>query len=239
VQTDAVDQLFRRLGGVLNPHSQSEEARDLGCYEDIGYPMTSFVEHLHAAYRVLLAMGRTGGLSFLDVGCGGGLKVFAAQRFFDQCLGLEFDRNFAKRARKLLRESAQGGGKIIRADAISYRKYSEYDVVFMFRPMSNVEQLSRLEHQVIDNIGPRTLIVAPYKSFSARASASGCPCIAGSLYLAKAPKSEAVRLRHRAEYMGLSIGQHQSSFPGFFDSILDAAARNGFRIEERNSLLDV
>jgi SAM-dependent methyltransferase len=237
-QNDTTDMLFGQLAAVLNPHGQSDEARDLGCYKDIGYPMTAFLGHMHAAYRVLLAMGRVHGGSFLDVGCGGGIKVLAARRFFKKTSGLEFDRNYAARARKLLREAGQGGSRIIRANAMTYRKYEDYDVVFMFRPMSDGEQLKLLEQQVIDRVRPRTVIIAPYKSFAAKATDRACPRIDGSMFLAKSTKADAVDLRRRAEMTGSSVGQHDSKFPGLFDSILAAAAGNGFRFEDSNTLLD-
>jgi len=238
-QIDTADMLFSRLGGILNPGVQSDEARDIGCFKDIGYPMTAFLEHMHAAHRVMLAKGRTSGVSFLDVGCGGGIKVLAAQRFFDHSSGLEFDRNYVRRARRLLRDAGQGGGRIIQADGTKYRKYSDFDVVFLFRPMSDGGMLKLLEQQVVDNVRPGSLIIAPYKGFANQAADRGCPSIDGGLFLAKSPKSEAVRLRRRAEYMGNHVGRHRSKFPGLFDPILKAAADNGFAHEERNALLDL
>ena len=47
--------------------------------------------------------------------------------------------------------------------------------------------------------------------FAARAADRGCPCIAGSLYLAKAPEAEVAQLRRRARHLAL-FGYREEDF---------------------------
>lgn len=229
-QADAGDALLKTLQGVLNPEDQSAAARERGCFGDIAYPVSLFLEHLHAAYRVLLAQARTDQTSFLDVGCGGGLKVLAAAMFFGHAVGLEYDEGYAARASHLLGRAGDSTGEIRRADALSFEGYEAFDVIYLYRPMSDDDAMIRLERRITEQAKPGAVLIAPYLGFNHRHADYKCPRIADSVYLARASKAEATRLRRRAEFIGPAVptGSAGNVPKSLWDPILAASRANGF-----------
>ena len=86
-----LDSTLYWLHRMMNPNAQSRGANDLGCFSDIPLRASLFAAHAHAAYRVAMAQKRKHPLRFLDVVCGGGMRLLQASDFFDHVEGFDFD----------------------------------------------------------------------------------------------------------------------------------------------------
>lgn len=223
----ATDSLMLTLHAMFGAGAQADVARDYGCYNDIPMEHSMFLAQAHAAYRVLLALGRTERSRFLDVGCGGGMKVLTATRFYDGADGLEFDPNHAAAARALVSHAPAMDMQIHEADALSFQDYGRYDVIYAFRPFKDDSMALRMEQRIIDSVAPGTVLLLP----RAAGPPSGCVCIEGSLYVAGLSESDGRELKAQAERMGTTIPAHPApvvSAP--WRPIVQAARNNGYSI---------
>ena len=229
-QEAASDAVFNELHGILNTSPQDEASRDHGCFADISLPNSVFIAHLHAARRVALAQGLRHPLRFLDVGCGGGLKVLSARQYFEQAAGLEFDKGYVAQAEALFAASSTGGCHVIHADGLLYEGYDTYDVIYFYRPMRDMDLLRQLEHQITKHALRGTLIIAPYKMFDYRFQEMGCAHLAGRLYIVGYSKRDAARLRRKAELIGPDPGLAKSGPTTVWDPILAASRQRGYGV---------
>jgi hypothetical protein len=225
VQYDAVlDQLHE----LIKPQQQTEGARDHGCFADISLPNSTFLAYVHAAHRVLLTQGRRGPSRFLDVGCGSGFKVMMAARYFDKCVGLEYDKAYVQAAKDLFERAQLDSCHAFEADGLTHTGYDEHDVIYFYRPMRDDDQLRELEKQILAHARPRALIIAPYRVFETRYKDYGCARIQGWLYVKDASESDATILRKNAEMTGSFVGKIQPRGKSIWDPILAASATKGF-----------
>ncbi len=233
-QEEIEDRLLDTLHKVLNPKQQSEPAGERGCFDDIALPGSLFAQHMHAARRVLLAQGKMAQTAFIDVGCGGGLKVLTAAALFDRAVGLEFDAGFAASARRLFKSAGATNCQVIRTDAHTFRNYADFDLIYLFRPMQDDGEMAALEERIVAQAKPDAILVAPYLGFHHRHRSLGCSLIADALFLARASKREAVKLRRRAEFMGTGLppAEPAKAPPSIWDPILAAAQARGFYLGE-------
>lgn len=228
VQNRANDALLNDLYNILNAATQNEAAREHGCFADISLPQTVFLEHIHAAKRILLTRGRNHPMRFLDVGCGAGLKVLSAAGFFDRADGLEFDPGYVEAAKTLFKNSRADRCDVIHADGLTYSDYDVYDAVYFYRPMRHIELLRKLEDQIVKNVRPGTLIIAPYKMFDHRFEELGCARIDRQIYITQTSQSDAKKLRRDAELTGSFVQFEPNTAPSIWDPILQASKTKGF-----------
>lgn len=228
-QMCASDDVFEWLVTMINPAAQSQIARDHQCFPDIGLPNSDFHAHLHAAYRVLLTRDMDHPTRFLDVGCGGGLKVFSAQRYFDEVSGFDFDPAYVRAANQFLSRDPDGTAEVFEQDALTYDGYEEYDVIYFYRPISDDAVLAEMERRICEICRPGTLLIAPYRSFPSRAEGLGCGHIGGAVYLAQTAQKDADKARRLAEQTGpFIIKDTNSPLSSVWDPILTASRRNGY-----------
>lgn len=226
------DQIFDDLHQMLGrQNTQTDDARDHGCFADISLPQSVFIEHVHAAHRVLLAKRLRHPTRFLDVGCGGGLKVFSAAKFFARADGLEYDPGYAANAQNLFDISRSDTCRVIEADGLTFDKYDQYDVIYFYRPMRHVDLLRQLEEQIVNTAQAGTLIIAPYKMFDYRYEDLGCARIADRLYITQTSQSDADALRKVAEMTGVSITRATQNAVSIWDPILKASMAKGFAFD--------
>lgn len=185
----------------LNPASQDPAMAARGSYADIRLSPAAFVAHLHAAYRVLRAGRRVKPVRFLDVGCGGGVKVLMARAFFERCEGIELDPGYAEAARRLLAGLAPAA-RVHETDALTFEGYGDYEVVYFYKPIREPEPLRDLERRIAAQARPGTVLIAPYPDFRARAAALDCGHVEGSLFLAGTSEDAARALREAALHVG-------------------------------------
>lgn len=230
-QNSASDDVFDWLHAILNPMSQDEAGLANGYYPDIALSNSTFHQHLHAAYRVLLAQDKEQPIRFLDVGCGGGLKVLSALRYFQESHGLEFQQSYVDAASALLGRTKGLEASVFQADALTFEDYDSYDVIYFFKPIEDPEKLIELERRVVSGARPGTILIAPYVGFGARHADLGCAHVAGSVYLSKTSPSAAVRWRRRAEKTGTGVLHgEESGVATVWSPLLKASKRCGYDI---------
>lgn len=160
------DALIRHIHDALhilaNPNEQDPDAREQNCFADIAMDIQSFEQMMAACRRLLLVQGRVHSARFLDIGCGGGTKVFAAARHFARCDGLEYDPGYARAGQRTLSLIMPGQGEVFEGDALTFENYGDYDVIYFYRPINDHDLLEQMQARVVEQARPGTLIVAPY-----------------------------------------------------------------------------
>jgi len=223
-------QLYVALHRLANPRAQDTTAEQHGCFSDIALPIKSFDRLMSAAYRTSLAQNRQHAPRFLDVGCGGGTKVFAATRYFRQADGLEYDRGYADSARRTLQIIGASNSKIIHDDALNFDSYSDYDVIYFYRPLRDDALLQKMEQCIIRQARPGTILVAPHGSLLKPRPGIDCAQVEGPILVTGIGQSDADQLRHDAEATGTDILSRSTDLgfdAGYWAPILDAASFSG------------
>ena len=234
-QVDRGDALLDTLHRLLNPAAQDSAAEAHGCFRDIALSGSRFMEAMHAAYRLRLAM-RAGPTRFLDIGCGGGLKILSAAQFFDVCHGIEYDPGYAEAGARLMRtveppEHVRSGDlRVFEGDALAFEDYGAYDVLYFYRPIRLEEGMEALERRILDQARPGAILVAPYNGFGMRRGPPDCVHVAGPVFLAGMAQRKAARLRRLAELTGPAVRPPKDPLPGVWEPILAASRANGFDI---------
>lgn len=232
-QALASDRVYIALNKVVNPESQDGAAETFGCWPDIPLPPSRFLGHAHAAYRVALAQHRSGPLRFLDVGCGGGIKVLLAAEFFCRADGLEYDAGYVATARQVLDRAGRLPSRVIHGDALTFDGYGDYDVLYFYQPMKTPEGLQALESRIATQARPGTILIAPYGMFADRAKSLGCGQVDGAVYLAGTPAREADALRRRARHIGIEIPRPDDwkyLNNGYLKTLIDACHHAGYEV---------
>lgn len=226
--TGAADRVVNRLHKVLNPHEQTEAAAAHGCFQDIALPHSRFSALALSAWRILKAQKHAAPTRFIDVGCGGGLKVLSALEFFDEATGLEFDPAYVDAARDLLDKAAAEDARIVHGDALEFDDYGAFDVIYLYRPIRDTEKLWALEERIAASAAPGTLLIAPYEMFAPRSEKLGCAPVCNFIYLAGSNARQAASLRREAEFAGANIDPAKRPLRSIWDPILAASRRRGF-----------
>lgn len=218
------------LGHAANPGDQDSGAAQKGYFPDIHLPMSDFLAHIHAAHRVLCAMDRPRPWRFLDVGCGGGVKVLAAAGCFPQVAGLEYDPGYAGAADRLM-AAGQCSAMIHQGDGLTWDGYGDFDVLYFYMPIRNDAGLIRLEERIAGTATPGTVLVAPYQSILSRHRGLGCAHICGSIYVAGMDQDEADALHAAACRIGPDLTAICPAVPdrlGVWAAMIAACRRLGF-----------
>lgn len=223
------DSLFADLHTLLNPVVQDDGADAHGCFPDIPLAQSLFLKEVHAASRILMAM-RPGETSrFLDVGCGCGLKLMSAAKYFDLTVGLEYDPGYVELASGLMKRLPHDRCRVIPGDALQFDRYRDYDVIYFFRPIRDDAVLAQMEARIVEQARPGTLLIAPYRMFEHRFGDYDCVHVAGHVFLTGATDKDATRIRRAAELTGPDVPWRQpTNVPMIWDPLVQACRLNGF-----------
>ena len=227
------DRVFKTLHQVVNPADQDADAAAYGCHLDIPLAPSVFLANAHAALRLGIAQGRAA-MRFIDVGCGGGVKVMLAAEVFAQADGLEYDPGYVAAAQAAFRLMSVPRARVFQADAMNFDGYGDYDVIFFYQPMQSAEDLKQLERRIITMAPPGTILIAPYVQFAARAASLGCGHVGGAVYLSATNQPRTDALRARAETTGTSLirpGTPIDPRDGGLTPLIEAARRIGFDLD--------
>lgn len=218
------DDLMSVLHVMFKGAAQSEVAEAHGCHDDIPMAHGDFVEHLHAAHRVVLALGHARPVRFLDVGCGGGMKVLSAARIFDAADGLEYDPAHAAAARWLMERASFLGCRIFEGDALSFDGYADYEVIYAYRPLQDAEKAAQMERRIAAAAPKGTVLLLPL----AVDPPETCARIEGPLHVNGLSPEEAAELKASAELMGPAIrARAKTQVPPAWRPVLSASRDNG------------
>lgn len=230
-QSDKLLELFyAALFQMANPHSQSEEAEEHGCFADIPLSIRGFEQLIRVAYRLLLIQGRLKDARFLDVGCGGGSKVLAASAYFSQCHGMEYDRDYARAGQTMIETTNADTCHVFHGDGLTFDGYDDYDVIYFYRPLYKDDLLEKMEDRVFSNVRRGTVILAPYTAALAPRKDIKYPNLTECVFVAGMDQDETDALHKEAEFTGtdLMISAKDLKFdPGFWSPILDSATYTG------------
>ena len=235
-QADALDTAMVFLHQLINPNPQSDAAKEIGCFADIPLSSALFMAHSHAAYRVALAQKRQQPLRFLDVGCGGGMKVLLAAEIFDRAEGFDFDSNYVEAAQKAMTQMRLSRCRVFHDNALSFGDYAHYDVIYFYQPMSDFEALEAMEARIARTARPGTILIAPYQRFLSRAEVLNCGRIAGAVFITATSQAEADILRGQAEKIGPQILRPAQVVLGqgveWMQALNLGCAANGYLVEK-------
>jgi len=224
------NRLYQAMHAELTVSSQDESARLHNCFPDIAYAVSTYLAALHAALRLCLAQDRPGPRRFLDIGCGSGTKVLAAAEMFHEAHGLEYDPGYAARAAQIVGRNRHC--RVFQGDALTFDRYGDYDVLFMYQPISDDAILARLERRVVEQARPGTILIAPYFFISTQRDALGLGAVASTIYLTGIGRKATDRLWARAERMGCAIPPLDAEIDrdrlGFLFHLVAACRRQGF-----------
>ncbi len=226
-----VHNIMRALFTLANPLAEDRDRVPELNHRDIGLNGPYFFNLMTAVYRLHRAQGRARPAQFIDVGCGGGTKVFGASSFFEICEGLEYDAGYVDHAQRWLDKVGAPGCEIFCGDALDYADFGRFDVIYMYRPIKDRVLQVQLEGQIFAQARPDTIIVAPLNySFRHRPKSEATP-IWDPIYIAHSTPEAAQELRDKAEMLGTDQGLDDPKFAaeiGFWQPILAASRDRGF-----------
>lgn len=202
VQASVVSKVFTSAHRAVNPVAQAAHATAFGCYPDIPLDAGFFTLNAHLACRLLMARRIPRPYAFLDVGCGGGMKVALAATMFDRADGLDYDAGYVEVANRNLQAMSAFRCRAFEADGLSFAGYDEYDVVYFFQPMQDIEGLLALERQIAANLRDGAVLIAPYAGFVWRAEALGCRQVAAGVYVKGMDEAAVAALAAEARFIG-------------------------------------
>lgn len=95
--------------------------------------------------------------SFLDVGCGIGIKLLLARMLgFETVVGVEIDDGYAAIAASLVPEAL-----LVVEDAFDFGRYDEFDVIYSFHPCVDVREQQRLERVIAERARAGAVLYLP------------------------------------------------------------------------------
>jgi len=223
------DLVFNRTHRATNPAPQSDAAARLGCFPDIPTRVSLFLRIAHLAYRIVLARRHPGATRFLDVGCGGGLKVALAGQFFDQATGIEYDPAYAAAARRTLTRMNAHRCDIVEGDALGFECYGSFDVIFLYQPINHEARLAELEARILTHARPGTVILAPYNVRGDHWQSA--PSLARHVHLAGLDGKQARAVARQVSRIGPHVANPDDALPdavGWLAPLWRACLANGY-----------
>lgn len=185
--------LINQLETAVFEPLYSQELYDKGHWNYIAYSISDFLNHMKEAYQLL---GQEN-LKFIDVGCGIGTKVALASFYFD-AYGVELNQKYVKAAKKITRAKKflRFGGykkgeqkqKIFQEDALQF-DYSNYDVIYYFRPMRDNKMQKKLENRIWRQAKDGAIIIPIYAIGDFPKNIRKIPTPSGHLYAKDATKA--------------------------------------------------
>jgi SAM-dependent methyltransferase len=236
VQEGIVAKVFTDAHAAVNPLSQDDAARDLGCFSDIALDVDRFVWNAHLACRILMARKVPRPWSFLDVGCGSGMKVALAAEMFDAAHGLDYDPGYVEVANRALAAMRAGRCRAFHDNGLSFGGYGGYDVIYFFQPMRDPEGLQALERQIVVGARDGAILLGTYPGFLWRAEALGCRQVMADVYIKGLDEDARADLIAETRRMGPHVPLHGKGVPrgaAWLRPLWLACLANGIRAEER------
>ncbi|PTX57754.1 hypothetical protein C8N43_2425 [Litoreibacter ponti] len=228
-----VNHLYSALHTLALPSAEALKIRIADAHPDIALPATHFEALMNAAFRICRAQRREQPPRFLDVGCGGGTKVFAALPFFKESHGLENNPSQAAVAAAVLERLDAPRAKVIEGDARAFAEYSDYDVIYFFRPIKDPDGLRDMEDRIMAQARPGTILIAPYNGFSAERDDMRCSMIVPTMYVVGMGPTQVETLRQRAELIGTEVPAHDAELDaslGYWRPVVAASSQNGYAL---------
>jgi hypothetical protein len=116
---------------------------------------------------------------------------------------------------------------VFHADALVFDAYSDYDVIYFYRPLRSDAHLQTLEQRIIALARPGTILVAPHDGLLNGRTGMDCAKIEGPIFVTGIEQADADQLRLEAEATGTGILNRSADWgfdAGYWAPILDAAS---------------
>ena len=143
----------------------TDEKNDKDKYHLIPLNNEEFINDLERIKKVYKG-GRQ--LTFLDAGCGIGVKVMIARYLGFKAKGIELNDKYLKIARLLLPPDSYcspiRGSDITKADILKYKRYNKFDIIYYYSPLIKLEK--EFEEKVEDEAKVGAYIIAHNKRSS-------------------------------------------------------------------------
>lgn len=231
-QSRVIDQAYDVLHVSSRGDQQDAEAIEAGAHADIPLPASLFLAHIHVAWRVLAALGRSETAHFIDIGSGAGSKVVLASRVFCQADGLELDHGYAEASRETLGNRFTANTRTIECNALHFDGYDRYDVIYFYLPIRDRDAMRALEDKIIAEARPRTVLITPYTGFIERAETLGVAKLAGSVSITQTTADEAAAILDDTRLIGPLLpgpeGLQIRPGEGLLSPLIHALRLNGF-----------
>jgi len=208
----ALNVFDKYLGKIV----QSPQANEKGCFQYVAYNEKKFLLQMHRVSVVLDILDRRRQARFLDVGCGIGTKVFMVSTLFAQADGLEFDKNYIEVAKKVHQSSSWEHSQNIsfmEGDALDFSRYSEYDVIYLYRPFHDSVNQDKLEEKIAQNIKTNAIIVGTLCNFFKLPEHIRPRMIFNNGYLKTDSEFLANKIRNNLESLGLNDHKQDLNVP--------------------------
>ena len=231
-QGSLVSDAFTRAHRAINPMAQDLASADRGAYADIPLDPARFVEAAHLAYRLRLATKTSRPWRFLDVGCGGGVKLALAADFFDEAVGIEIDPGYAEAASRSLAAMRAHRCRVELADALTFGGYGDFDVIYFYQPMHEASGLLELERRILAGSRNDAILIAPYPGFAMRSRSLGCMSLGGAVFMKAAMAETLDDILAETRRMGPHVYSADDDPPqglGWLRPLWLACAANGIR----------
>ncbi|HJU58782.1 MAG TPA: hypothetical protein VJ583_03480 [Nitrososphaeraceae archaeon] len=96
--------------------------------------------------------------SMLDVGAGYGDKVILAKEFVEKADGIEYLDSYIEKSKLF-------GLNLIHGDAFEFDKYNEYDLLYLYHPISEPESYINLVNVLFEKMRPKSFLVEVYDPY--------------------------------------------------------------------------
>ena len=105
---------------------------------------------LSYAARAIKTIG--GSPKFLDVGCGSGTIMKTVELLGAECSGIEFNKEYLPYTKEM---------DVRYENALETPEsfFSEFDIIYMYRPIDNQEKALKLLDRVISNMKPNSILI--------------------------------------------------------------------------------
>ncbi len=158
--TSAMNSMFQATSHNTRPRQRAPAE---GSYPFIPYRCEEAINLLEKAamlfgYRPYSRMYH-GRPSFLDIGCGAGNICLLANAVGMHANGLDLDEVMLKHGRKFV---TTHNAHLFKANALTYRKYGDYDILYSWRPMADPELWEALQRRLIEEAKLEALIILPW-----------------------------------------------------------------------------
>jgi len=100
-------------------------------------------------------------LTFLDIGCGVGQKVYLAGVFGFNAYGLELRQPLIDAGKSLFSELSnwEARDRLIQGNALEFSNYNNYDILYFYCPLFNHELETKMEQRIVDTVTKSGTIV--------------------------------------------------------------------------------
>jgi len=232
-QIDALANAFVMVDQILNSTDQDAAAEALGAYRDIPMLPHLYMALMHAAWRLKSAASHTRPLRYLDVGSGRGTTLLMASRFFPTVHGIEYDPGYHEHACKLLETGRTLGCKSIQANGLEFDDYGDYDIIYFYKPMSDIDRLVELETRIVAQAKPGALLIAPYLGFQDRHGPHDINRVDWHIYQRNGDAHNGAVLNEAVRWVGPFVQHPDTSISskvcGHWAPLVKALAARGFR----------